>query len=69
MPVQKRRVKACLEATLFTSSSLSVLLFSTSDDEDCLYDRVSSTPDKLISSSFPLRPMAALSQDQRSFFR
>jgi hypothetical protein len=44
--------ESVLEATVFTSSSLSMLLFSYSDDESCLHDRVFSTSDMLISSSF-----------------
>ena len=42
------------------SSFLPVLLFSYSDDEDRLHDRVLSPSDVLIPSSSPLRPVGAL---------
>jgi hypothetical protein len=62
MPVLLTKIPCCFNNDLL-SSSLPVLLFGYSDDEDRLHERVLSASDMLISSSSPLRPVEALSQD------
>jgi hypothetical protein len=54
--------QCCISNNLF-SAFLPVLLFCYSDDEDRLHERIPSVSGVLISSSLPLRPVAALPQD------